>query len=73
MHPTAIARYVDDQVNVEMPIVPRLNDKLATNPWPDSKILSDKRTCRMSKNGDTHIIAVRVLDGGTFSNNIFTK
>ena len=56
-----------------MPIVPRLNDKLATNPWPDSKILSDNSTCRMSKNGDIHIIVVRVLDGGTFSNNILTK
>ena len=73
MHHTAIARYVDDQVNVEMPIVPRLNDKLATNPWPDSKILSDNSTCRMSNNGDIHIIAVRVLDDGTFSNNILTK
>ena len=55
-----------------MPIVPRLNDKLATN-FYDSKILSDNSTCRMSNNGDIHIIAVRVLDGGTFSNNILTK
>ena len=42
-----------------MPIVPRLNDKLATNPWPDNKILSDKDIIKLSTKKE---ITLHLLD-----------